>query len=86
MSDNQNIFKQNIDSHLFEINRLSTIKSNNVDFNKLIKEAKNKHSQAYKSYKLPFSEHNLVTASKKSILAWNYSSYINEYSNNPESF
>lgn len=83
MSDNQSISTQNImNSHLFEINRLSTIKSSNPDVIKMIKDVISKHKSAYKNFNLSKSETSLVSASKKSITAWEYSNYINEYINN----
>ena len=83
MSNNQSISTQNImNSHLFEINRLSTIKSSKSDVIKMIKDVISKHKNAYKSFNSSTSETTLVSASKKSITAWEYSTYINEYINN----
>lgn len=85
MLKNQSISTQNImNSHLFEINRLSTIRSSNSDVIKTIKDVMSKHKSAYKSFKKSTSETSFVSASKKSITAWEYSNYINEYINNNE--
>ena len=83
MSGNQSISTQNImNSHLFEINRLLTIRSSNSDGIKSIKDVIRKHKSAYKSFNTSKSETSFVSASKKSITAWEYSNYINEYINN----
>lgn len=83
MSEDKSISTQNImNSHLFEINRLSTIRSSNPDIIKMIKDVISKHKSAYKSLNTSKSETTLVSASKKSITAWEYSTYINEYINN----
>lgn len=83
MSGNKSISTQNImNSHLFEINRLSTIRSSNSDVIKSIKDVIRKHKSAYKSFNTSKSETSVVSASKKSITAWEYSTYINEYINN----
>jgi uncharacterized membrane protein YgaE (UPF0421/DUF939 family) len=68
-----------LDGHLCEINRLSTIKTSNLDFNKMIKNAKEIHSKAYKSFNLANSETKLVKASRQSIKAWDHSRLIDEY-------
>ena len=69
--------KSLLDSHLSEINRLSTIKTNEVDFKKLIKYTISIHSKAYKNFNSSKSENSLVKASKQSIKAWEHSRYIN---------
>ena len=80
MSHDKSISTQNImNSHLFEINRLSTIRSSNSDVIKSIKDVISKHKSAYKSFNTSKSEKSFISASKKSITAWEYSTYINEY-------
>lgn len=65
MSGNKSISTQNImNSHLFEINCLSTIRSSNSDVIKSIKYVISKHKSAYKSFKKSKSEKSFVSASK----------------------